>query len=77
MLYIDYSQVKAMQVARQIELGRSIEKNQLSRNSKQDNYSITGAALESLGNGLIWMGERLKGTGNSYSPMKVATSDCD
>lgn len=77
MLYIDYSQVKAMQVARQIELGRSIEKNQLSRNSKQDNYSITGATLESLGNGLIWMGERLKSTGKSYSPMKVATSDCD
>jgi hypothetical protein len=77
MLYIDYSQVRAMQVARQIELGTVTEKNQLSRNSSQANYSITGATLESLGNGLIWMGERLKGTGNSYSPMKVATSDCD
>ena len=77
MLYMDYSQVKAMQVARQIELGRAIEKTQLSRNSNQDNYSLTGAMLESLGNGLIWMGERLKGTGNSYSSMKVATSDCD
>jgi hypothetical protein len=77
MLYMDYSQVRAMQVARQIELGTATEKNQLSRSPNQANYSITGATLERLGNGLIWMGERLKSTGKSYSPMKVATSDCD
>lgn len=77
MSYIDYSQVRVRQAAREKELVKAYENDQFLRQAGKSSFSAAGPVFERLGNSLIRVGERLKDTGNGHSKIKVATCDCN
>jgi hypothetical protein len=61
MYYTDYSIVKIHHNARQAELTRAAHNNRSLRHSKLGPGTISGRALDRLGNGLTGIGKALKG----------------